>query len=92
MKLEQIEISEYRSDNVLSEYQNIRQIGIQGKPGLQFKLNEGGIINLNKTGIFELNSDFIFLYSLTFKNNIEDEQWSTVIVDIVYEDKKEENE
>lgn len=90
MKLEQIEISEYRSDNVLSEYQNIRQIGIQGKPGLQFRLNEGGIINLNKTGIFELNSDFIFLYSLTFESN-QKNQWSTVIVDIVYEDKKEEN-
>lgn len=94
MKLGQIIINQFRDDNVFNKYQNIRQIGIQGLPGLQFRLNEGGIINLNKTGIFELTSEFMFIYSLTFENNENNINKITnqtpVIVDIVYEDEKEE--
>lgn len=96
MELTQIVINKIGDDiNVLKKYHNIKQIGIQGWPGLKFKINNGGTINLNKTGIFELSSDFMYISDLRFMDSdsyIEEQIKYPIYVDIIYEKEMEENE
>ena len=99
MELTQIvidNIEDNHDTNVLKKYRNIKQIGLQGWPGLKFKINNGGVINLNKTGIFELSSDFMYISDLRFvysDNLYANEQIKyPIYVDIIYEKEVEESE
>lgn len=53
----------YRSGNIdnlneeLAQYTNISHLGIQGRPGLSFKINNSGNFIIGNTGIFELELD-----------------------------------
>lgn len=54
----------------LSQYTNITFIGIQGKPGLQFKINnDSGTITIGNTGILQIdltNGDIPPISSISF--------------------------
>lgn len=46
-------IDEYIDE--LPKYTNITFIGIQGKPGLKFNINNSGIITIGNTGMLQLD-------------------------------------
>ncbi len=77
--------------NIFSDYKLVSQLGIQGPPGLKFRLNGGGPIIIGKTGIYELDLENIGrIFSIRFETNelenfIDKVDGARLLIDIVYD-------
>lgn len=96
MKIGQITIEDFNSDkdkNILENYSGITRLGIQGVPGLEFKINDGGPIVMGQYGIYELDlsNGLGVITSLRFTEYPKDATQKTIYIDIVYLSKQEGN-
>lgn len=77
--------------NIFQNYNTISQMGIQGRPGTSFYLNNSEFpIVLGETGIYEIDlQDRGTIYSIGFVDNSAFSYYSTLgdrlLIDIVYE-------
>lgn len=96
MKIGQIIIEDFDSDNnrnVLENYSGVTRLGIQGAPGIEFSINEGGTIVMGQYGIYELDlsNGLGVITNLQFTRYPENAVQKKIYIDIVYLSKQEGN-
>ena len=85
--------NDFINGHLLDKYYPVTQLGIQTAPGVKFSINNGGLIEIGTTGIYELDlqGGLGQISSLNFdSNSIENflktnENYNTILVDIIYE-------
>lgn len=86
------------SGNIFENYPNIKQLGIQSMPGVQFKINsetQDNWVVIGLTGIYELDlEDLIDIHSIQFTETsvdaVADNETAYIIIDILYNEEGEE--
>lgn len=83
--------------NIFQSYPNIKQLGIQSIPGVQFKINSENMDNwvvIGLTGIYELDlEDLIDIHSIQFHEDsvtmVSSNETGYIIIDILYDEEDE---
>lgn len=85
------------NNNIFEKFPNIKQIGIQSMPGVQFKINSENMDNwvvIGLTGIYELDlEDLIDIHSIQFHEDsvtmVSSNETGYIIIDILYDEEDE---
>lgn len=82
------QLYEIKDMTQLNQYKNISFVGIQGRPGLQFKINSSGIITVGNSGMLQIdltNNNIPSIESICFVKEEQEQGNLPLIVHLIAE-------